>query len=63
MGQAILGEEEILKLPLSQTTFFEMRKNGRIYIDKTDMIGSLAKLDSAPVFISRPRRVGKSLLL
>ena len=40
-----------------------MRKNGRIYIDKTDMIGSLAKLDAAPVFLSRPRRFGKSLLL
>ena len=63
MGQAILSEKEILKLPFSQTTFSEMRKNGRIYIDKTDMIGSLAKLDAAPVFLSRPRRFGKSLLL
>ncbi|MBQ8708573.1 MAG: AAA family ATPase [Succinivibrionaceae bacterium] len=63
MGQTILRETEILKLPYAQTTFSEMRKNGQIYVDKTDMICGLAKLDAAPVFLSRPRHFGKSLLL
>ena len=63
MGQTLLSEKEILKLPLAQTKFSKMRNCGRIYVDKTDMISSLAKIDAAPIFLSRPRRFGKSLLL
>ena len=63
MGQAILNYEELLKLPLSYTAFSKMRRDGVIYVDKTEFVGRLGKIKAAPVFLSRPRRFGKSLLL
>ena len=41
--------------------FESIRQDGRIYIDKTDLIFKLTK-ESKFVFLSRPRRFGKSLL-
>ena len=41
--------------------FERIREDGRIYIDKTDLIYRLAH-ESQFVFLSRPRRFGKSLL-
>ena len=41
--------------------FESIRQDGRIYIDKTDLIYKLTK-ESKFVFLSRPRRFGKSLL-
>ena len=41
--------------------FESIRQDGRIYVDKTDMIYKLTK-ESKFVFLSRPRRFGKSLL-
>ena len=41
--------------------FESIRQDGRIYIDKTDLIYRLTK-ESKFVFLSRPRRFGKSLL-
>ena len=41
--------------------FERIRQDGRIYIDKTDLIYKLTK-ESQFVFLSRPRRFGKSLL-
>ena len=41
--------------------FESIRQDGRIYIDKTDLIYRLTK-ESRFVFLSRPRRFGKSLL-
>ena len=63
MGQAILNDEELLKLPLSYTSFSKMRRDEVIYVDKTGFVGRLGKIKAAPVFLSRPRRFGKSLLL
>lgn len=41
--------------------FERIREDGRIYIDKTDLIYKLSH-ESQFVFLSRPRRFGKSLL-
>lgn len=41
--------------------FESIRNDGRIYIDKTDLVYQLAH-ESKYVFLSRPRRFGKSLL-
>ena len=41
--------------------FERIRQDGRIYIDKTDLIYKLSQ-ESQFVFLSRPRRFGKSLL-
>jgi len=41
--------------------FERIRQDGRIYIDKTDLIYKLTR-ESQFVFLSRPRRFGKSLL-
>ena len=41
--------------------FESVRQDGRIYVDKTDLIYKLTK-ESKFVFLSRPRRFGKSLL-
>lgn len=50
------------KLPLGSTSFEDLRRAGKIYVDKTSLIFDLACL-SDPLFLSRPRRFGKSLLL
>ncbi len=41
--------------------FERIRQDGRIYVDKTDLIYRITK-ESQFVFLSRPRRFGKSLL-
>ena len=41
--------------------FESIRQDGRIYVDKTDLIYKLTR-ESQFVFLSRPRRFGKSLL-
>ena len=41
--------------------FERVRQDGRIYVDKTDLIYRLTH-ESQFVFLSRPRRFGKSLL-
>ena len=48
-------------LSLGADTFEDIRNDGSIYVDKTGLLGSFLTL-RAPVFISRPRRFGKSLL-
>ena len=48
------------KYPVGIQTFSEIRKGGYIYIDKTDLIWDLTRMKF--VFLSRPRRFGKSLL-
>ena len=49
-------------LPLGKATFSELRANNQLYVDKTDLIFDLARSNRA-VFLARPRRFGKSLLL
>ena len=49
-------------LPIGIQTFEKIRERNAVYVDKTDLIYRLAKSYSY-VFLSRPRRFGKSLLV
>ena len=51
----------ILDLPLGYTSFEELRKDNKIYVDKTGLIAEFVNIN-CPCFLSRPRRFGKSLL-
>lgn len=49
------------KYPVGVQTFERLRDEGYVYIDKSDLVWEMAKT-SPYVFLSRPRRFGKSLL-
>ena len=49
------------KYPVGIQTFERLRKEGYAYIDKTDLVWKMTH-ESPFVFLSRPRRFGKSLL-
>lgn len=53
--------ENLQKLPLATTEFDTLRLAGEIYVDKTHLIERLDEV-RRKLFISRPRRFGKSLL-
>ena len=48
-------------LPLGIQTFEKIIDKDMVYVDKTDLIYNLVKMDY--IFLSRPRRFGKSLLV
>ncbi len=48
------------RYPVGIQTFSELRKGGYVYIDKTDLMWEMTK--TKYIFLSRPRRFGKSLL-
>lgn len=52
----------IRKYPIGIQNFEKIRKEGYLYVDKTDLIYQLVKTGSY-YFLSRPRRFGKSLLI
>ena len=49
------------KYPVDTDQFQEIREQGKVYVDKTDMMYDLANRNKY-VFLARPRRFGKSLL-
>lgn len=49
------------KYPVGIQTFENIVKDGYVYVDKTDLVYKLAHT-AKYVFLSRPRRFGKSLL-
>ena len=49
--------------PLGIQTFEKIREGNFLYIDKTEYIYRLASSDASYVFLSRPRRFGKSLFV
>ena len=49
------------KYPVGIQTFSRLRSEGYVYIDKTDLMWRMTRL-SPFIFLSRPRRFGKSLL-
>ena len=51
-----------MKYPIGIQTFEQIRNDGFVYVDKTDMIHQLVT-EGKIYFLSRPRRFGKSLLL
>ena len=52
---------EMQRYPVGIQTFSRIRKENYIYVDKTDLMWRMIQL-SPYVFLSRPRRFGKSLL-
>ena len=54
--------EKLQKLPVTQSSFPSIIKEGLLYVDKTKQV--LTLLDQGKyLFLSRPRRFGKSLLV
>lgn len=53
--------ETMRKYPVGIQTFSRLRQDGYLYIDKTDLVWRMTK-ENPYVFLSRPRRFGKSLL-
>ncbi len=51
------------RYPIGIQTFSKIREEGYLYVDKTDLVYQMANGNSNYVFLSRPRRFGKSLLV
>ena len=51
-----------MKYPIGMQSFDQIREDGFVYVDKTDLVYDLANKGKI-YFLSRPRRFGKSLLL
>ena len=54
--------KKLKRCPIGIQTFSDIIEENYIYVDKTDLVYELAHGDSRYVFLSRPRRFGKSLL-
>ena len=52
----------IRKLPVGIQDFTKLREENFLYVDKTALVYRMA-VSGNPIFLSRPRRFGKSLLL
>ena len=50
------------KYPIGVQTFSELRQKDYLYVDKTEQIYRMTHSGSKYIFLSRPRRFGKSLL-
>ena len=55
--------EEIRKYPVGMQTFAKIREGNYVYVDKTKYIVQMLENGSQYVFLSRPRRFGKSLFV
>ena len=55
--------EEIRKYPVGIQTFSEIREENYVYVDKTKYIVDFVRNGSKYLFLSRPRRFGKSLFV
>ena len=55
--------EQIRLYPIGQQDFPSLRRKGSIYIDKTEYVYRMTHSQSEYMFLSRPRRFGKSLLI
>jgi hypothetical protein len=50
-----------MKYPIGIQSFETLRRDGYVYVDKTDLVYQLAQ--GHVYFLARPRRFGKSLLM
>ena len=53
---------QLRRYPIGVQYFPEIREERRVYVDKTNHVYRITHLDSKYIFLSRPRRFGKSLL-
>ena len=58
-----MNTTEQKKYPIGIQTFSKIREGNYLYIDKTELIYRIVHSDSNYMFLSRPRRFGKSLLI
>ena len=59
----IMVETNDRRLPVGIQSFEKIRKDGYLYVDKTDIIWRLANRNKTYNYLSRPRRFGKSVLV
>ena len=59
----IMVETNDRRLPVGIQSFEEIRRQGCLYVDKTDIIWQLANRGKKYNYLSRPRRFGKSVLV
>ena len=59
----IMVEINDRKLPVGIQSFEKIRKDGYLYVDKTDIIWQLANRNKTYNYLNRPRRFGKSVLV
>ena len=52
----------MMKYPIGIQSFEQLREDGYVYVDKTDLVYKLVTTGKI-YFLSRPRRFGKSLLV
>ena len=57
-----MGTNELKRLPVGIQTFSDIIEDDMLYIDKTEYIWNMIH-PSKYIFLSRPRRFGKSLLI
>ncbi|MDE6339285.1 MAG: ATP-binding protein [Muribaculaceae bacterium] len=57
-----MNQENHIKYPVGIQSFEKLRESGYLYVDKTPLIHSLIN-EGGCIFLARPRRFGKSLLL
>ncbi|MCI6463837.1 MAG: AAA family ATPase, partial [Prevotella sp.] len=57
-----MEKKTLKRLPVGIQTFEKIRENDMLYIDKTECIWNMIHLSNY-IFLSRPRRFGKSLLV
>ena len=57
-----MEKKQLKRLPVGIQTFEKIRENDMLYIDKTEYIWNMIHLSNY-IFLSRPRRFGKSLLV
>ena len=57
-----MERKQLKRLPIGMQTFSEIRETNCLYIDKTEYIWRMKELSNY-IFLSRPRRFGKSLLV
>lgn len=60
---SIMGETNNRILPVGIQSFEKIRKEGLLYVDKTEIIWNLVNSNKTYNYLSRPRRFGKSLLV
>ncbi len=51
------------RLPVGIQSFYEIREQGYLYVDKTDLVWELVNKGKKYNYLSRPRRFGKSVLV
>ncbi len=58
-----MAELNYRRLPVGIQSFYEIRENDYVYVDKTDLIWSLVNKGKKYNYLNRPRRFGKSVLV